>query len=181
MKLEIKLEGLGNISKKIDNYASKIKTAKKNTLVELQDRAVKYAKENIENTTHLYTGELKESIKKRPITGNKAEIYSNSEYAKYVEYGTGVVGKHRENNHPLYRTAKLKNWKYGTYSGKNGWWYPTDAKDPNPSKYITKNGTYWAFTSGEAAHRFMYDAQKRINAEKREVLLNNLKKEGLKK
>jgi len=77
-------------------------------------------------------------------------IMIGSEYAMFVEYGTGIVGS--ENPHPTGR------WNYDVNShGESGWWYPTDSSDPNPSKKMNKNGNMVAWTKGVPSRPFLYD------------------------
>lgn len=74
------------------------------------------------------------------------------DYAVFVEFGTGVVGE--GNQHPK---AGEFGWEYDINGhGDAGWWYPTDAGDPNPTTKLSKNG-WVAFTRGQASRPFMYD------------------------
>lgn len=77
---------------------------------------------------------------------------SASNYAIFVEFGTGVVGE--GSSHPK---ASEYGWVYDVNGhGESGWWYPTDADDPNPTKKLGKEG-WIAFTRGQASRPFMYD------------------------
>lgn len=55
------------------------------------------------------------------------------------EYGTGIVGS---------QNAKEGAWAYNINNHIGGWWYPTDFNDPNPYKWIDKDGNVHAFTKG---------------------------------
>lgn len=85
--------------------------------------------------------------------GIVVEIREGKEYyAMYVEYGTGIVGE--SSPHP---DPSRHGWHYDINDhGDTGWWYPTDADDPNPTKYRSKMG-WWAWTAGQAARPFMYE------------------------
>ena len=73
---------------------------------------------------------------------------SVGEYGMYVEFGTGIVGSENPHPHP---------WVYDVNGhGEKGWFYPTDASDPNPWKHYY-NGTLYGWTKGQKARPFMYN------------------------
>lgn len=80
-----------------------------------------------------------------------------SEYAVFVEYGTGFAGL--ETKHP----KPPPNWVLaeGEHSRKGGWWYPTTPSDPNPNKWYSsggdKPGLYAWTKKGLPARPFMYN------------------------
>ena len=83
---------------------------------------------------------------------NGLYITMGSEYAMFVEYGTGIVGANF--SHPNLTGIA---WQYDVNShGDSGWWYPTDASDPNPSKRFREGSGWWAWTAGQASRPFMY-------------------------
>lgn len=72
--------------------------------------------------------------------GSKWVVYTDCPYAKYVEFGTGIVGK--DFPHDI---ASQLGWKYDINNhGKAGWYYH-DA-----------TGFHW--TNGMSARPFMYEA-----------------------
>ena len=81
--------------------------------------------------------------------GEGISITVASEYAVYIEYGTGIVGASNPHPHP---------WAYDINEhGDEGWWYPTTESDPNPKKrYNKQTGEIWAWTKGQASKPFMY-------------------------
>lgn len=86
------------------------------------------------------------------VTDDGIYISMDSEYAMFVEYGTGVVGEGF--SHPK---ANIHGWEYDTNQhGDKGWYYPTTEDDPNPTKRY-KNGEWWAWTAGQESKPFMYD------------------------
>lgn len=77
---------------------------------------------------------------------------SATNYAVFVEFGTGVMGE--ESPHPK---AGEEGWEYDVGGhGDSGWWYPTVEGDPNPTKKLTKQGSWVAWTAGMASRPFMY-------------------------
>lgn len=72
--------------------------------------------------------------------------------AIYVELGTGLNGKNGT-KHPM---ATDIGWNPG--SRKEKWIYPTDEGASNPMKFQTENGDWLAFTRGQKARPFAYNA-----------------------
>ena len=108
------------------------------------------------------TGNLVSSITGE-VNGEKPVGYVrvNCEYAVYVEFGTGVVGK--DNPHPNYKGYTL-GYNYDRNGrGELGWWYPTDESDPNPYKSVSANGKLYAWTKGMPSRPFMYNTAKKID------------------
>ena len=73
-------------------------------------------------------------------------IYTDSYYAIFVEYGTGVVGEGGR-KHPLLPSG----WKYDINKhGDDGWWYISD-----------RDGKlHW--TKGQESRPFMYETYKEL-------------------
>ena len=85
----------------------------------------------------------------------RAYIRTDSDHAAFVEFGTGVRGA--ETPHPTLP------WAYDIHGhGAGGWWYPTTASDPNPTKRRAKDGTFWAWTAGMPARPFMYETAREL-------------------
>lgn len=55
------------------------------------------------------------------------------------EYGTGIVGQ---------ENPKVGAWQYNVNGHIDGWWYPTDEDDPNPTKKALDSGDIVAWTRG---------------------------------
>ena len=71
-------------------------------------------------------------------------IYTDCDWAAFVEFGTGVVGK--SNPHP---DTGLANWKYDTNNhGEAGWWYFNDGE--------------WHWTKGMPSRPFMYETAQEL-------------------
>ena len=77
----------------------------------------------------------------------------SSEYAMFVEYGTGVVGLDGQ-QHPKLPSGWVHD---SNNNGTDGWWYKSSANDKNRQKYKAKSGDYIAWTMGQEARPFMYE------------------------
>lgn len=94
------------------------------------------------------TGELLDSmnLEAGDIVYNGATyyIYTDCDWAAFVEFGTGIVGI--ENPHP---ETGLANWKYDVNDhGDAGWWYFNDGE--------------WHWTKGMPSRPFMYETGKEL-------------------
>lgn len=107
------------------------------------------------------TGELYSSIVGMlDESQSKGFIRVNCPYAIYVEMGTGIKGA--QTPHPDKSIIGF-DFEYDRNGhGAAGWWYPTDEKDPNPTKFTAKNGEMYAWTSGISSHPFMYNAAQEL-------------------
>lgn len=82
------------------------------------------------------TGMLKESIHMR-VEDNDREVngvvYTNNEYATYVEYGTGqvAVGTYPD----MTKSLTYSNKPYWKYQDKKGNWHTTSGHEANPFMY----------------------------------------------
>jgi hypothetical protein len=104
--------------------------------------------------------------------GKGISVIIGSDYAIYVEYGTGVVGKTGK-QHP-----KLKlGWVYDEGdNGERGWFYPTTQSDPNPNKHTYK-GQLYGWTKGEESRPFLYDSWRWARASFTQIISKNVKAE----
>lgn len=88
-------------------------------------------------------------------------VYTDVNYAPYVEFGTGPVGAA---NHAGISPAAQPNYK------SEGWWYPVNGKSNGEGKhkvptkagmhFTNKGGVEFVSTFGQAAQPFMYPALK---------------------
>ena len=113
------------------------------------------------------TGQLYSGIEGLIDSSGKALIRVNCPYAVYVEMGTGIKGA----NSPHPDTSILGfSFQYDRNShSESGWWYPTDEKDPNPTKITAKNGKMYAWTAGMPSRPFMYNTAQAIKNEIRNL------------
>jgi hypothetical protein len=79
------------------------------------------------------------------------------------EYGTGIVGQDN---------PKLGAWQYNVKGHINGWWYPTDDSDPNPTKKITKDGLILAWTKGFEGYEIYRFTLERIKSKIKDWVSN---------
>ena len=114
------IEYQDDLNEKIDLFVKK-----------LCEKGVEIAKEKVSVHDAIDTGELLNSIDLREgdiiKNGSQWFIYTDCDYAKFIEFGTGVVGE----NSP-YPTSTPIEWNYAsgktiftTIDGKTGWYYPT--------------------------------------------------------
>lgn len=109
----------------------------------LAQKGVQTARMKIAQFDAIYTGELLESInyEKGAVIQNGSEwiVYTDCPYAKFVEFGTGIVGK--KNPHP---DTSIIGWKYDVNEhGEAGWFYYRDGE--------------WHWTKGMPSRPFMYE------------------------
>ena len=98
---ELSVNSLKQLSKKLEQYGKDLENSTIHINEALADEMYDVALQN----TPVVTGELKGSINKE-FNKDYARVYTDKEYAKYVEFGTGVRGK---DTHPR---AKEANWEY---------------------------------------------------------------------
>ena len=105
-------------------------------------------------------GELRGSIHTKVVKtadGYQGIVFTNKDYAGYVEMGTGPVGAA---NH-----AGISPHVNPTYRG-DSWWFPGDQVDPADAdkyhwpRYTNSEGKTFYLTSGQPAQPFMYPAMK---------------------
>ena len=104
---------------------------------------VETAKMKVRQYNAVYTGELLNSINYEQgaviQSGATWIVYTGCDWAKFVEFGTGIVGK--QNPHP---DTGIIGWKYDVNDhGEAGWFYYLDGK--------------WHWTKGMPSRPFMYE------------------------
>ena len=99
----------------------------------LAEKGVEIAKDKVTSYQAIDTGELLDSITLKAgdvvKNGSTYYIYTDCNYASFVEFGTGVVG---EDTYPKEFPEDV-NWNYAsgtcvftTKDGRTGWYYPTE-------------------------------------------------------
>lgn len=86
-----KLEGLEEVLATLSALGGEVKASAKKGL----HRGAKKIQKNAKLLCPVDTGQLRNSIKTKSEAtqdGAKAEVYTNVEYAAYVEFGTGIKG-----------------------------------------------------------------------------------------
>lgn len=139
----------------------KLNTDLKNALrmycEELAKDGVEIAKIEIEGLGAIDSGDLHNHIyHEYQPESNAAFVYAVEEYAIFVEFGTGVVGK--GSNHP----ALPPNYKHDhNEHGESGWLYKTDEQH---AVCHAKDGTPLGWTKGMPSRPFMYNTFKKLCA-----------------
>lgn len=157
---------INELIKNLKDYQKELENSKKYILEALaeytQQRVKYYISETVGKGGYVPTNSLKDSILISKIVGDLVRVYTNLAYAKYVEFGTGVVAK--GNPHP---TSNEFGWNYDVNEhGEKGWVYK--ASDGN---------FYW--TQGEEAHQFMYRAWLDLKANYIDITKQVLKERGI--
>ena len=135
--------------KELNKYKKDLLEKIDKILSSLTDMGVNIARAKVLEMNINDTGNLLSSIGGYYSPNLKAGfIIVNCEYAVFVEFGTGIVGK--QNPYQGKAMAQV-GYKYGggtkyisTKDGRIGWYYPTD------------DGT-WKFTEGLPSRPFMYE------------------------
>ena len=130
-------------AKQIQDYKEEIAQKCYELARRLAERGVEIAKMKITNYNAVYTGELLSSIQHTPGVvmkyGGSYIIYTDCPWAKFVEFGTGIVGE--KNPHP---DTSIAGWKYDVNDrGEYGWHYYKDGE--------------WHWTKGMPSRPFMYE------------------------
>ncbi len=142
LEMKIKALNLNSVSSAIN----KLKTRRESIDTGLKTLISKLTKKGYEYMISIVpedTGNLKGSITwEFDDINQKGVITIGTNYALFVEYGTGIVGKNRPPPDP-------KNWKYDVNNhGVKGWWYFDD----------NQNRLRW--TRGRSASAFAYKTMK---------------------
>ena len=153
---------INDLVKKLEKYQKELQDSKKYILEALADYAYSRVKENIINTVgkggYPSTDTLLNSIEKSPIMNDMISVYTDLAYAKYVEFGTGIVGSN--NPHPQ---AAEQGW---SYDKQTGW------------RYIGSDGNSY-YTEGLEPHQFMYNAWIDLKNNYIDIARKVLKERGL--
>ena len=95
------------------------------------------------------TGAMRDSLRGQySKASHEGVISSDSPYAVYVEFGTGIEGKNNE--HPMTGELGIEYDKNNHDAG--GWWYPSEKGWYKPSN----GGPMLAWTKGMPSRPFMY-------------------------
>lgn len=135
--------GFRNLSKEIRKYRYGLQEKCEEFARRLAEEGVAIAQVKISSKEAVYTGELLASMNLEQgdiiYDGASFSIYTNCPWAKFVEFGTGKVGK--KSPHP---DMSIANWKYDTNEhGEKGWHYFRDGS--------------WYWTQGMPSRPFMYE------------------------
>lgn len=143
-------KGFRKIAKQIREYKEDLYDKCEEFAYRMAGEGVDIARLTILSLDAVMTGELLSSmnLEAGDIVSNGASyyIYTDCEWASFVEFGTGIVAK--SNPHP---DTSLANWKYDTNGhGEKGWFY-------------FDNGE-WHWTKGMPSRPFMYETAQKLKA-----------------
>lgn len=154
MSISIEVEGLDAIEEALTSVAENLIPS----AAEGMEKGLAMVERNAKQIVPVATGELRNSIRsevRELATSVTGEVGSHSEYAVYVEMGTGPVGKASGGN----GSPVKKSYRTG------GWVYPVP-------------GGGFRFTRGQPARPFLWPAWK-ANREKVLAAIRNAIKGGL--
>lgn len=144
-KIEISLnsKSIKDGIRQLKEYQAEVVLKTKLLAEKLAEKGVEMAKLKIREFDAIYTGELLASIEKTPggviENGSTWYVYTGCPWAKFVEFGTGIVGA--QNRH---EAAGIVGWKYDVNShGEKGWFYFRENE--------------WHWTKGMPSRPFMYE------------------------
>lgn len=140
---KLSAKGFRDLAKKVREYRKSLPDKCEEFAYRMAEEGVAIAQLKILSFDAVMTGELLNSMNLEPgdIVSNGASyyIYTDCDWAAFVEFGTGVAGK--SNPHP---DTGLANWKYDTNNhGEAGGWYFNDGE--------------WHWTKGMPSRPFMYE------------------------
>lgn len=141
---DLSVKGIEKLKEELINYRDNTLQKKLDLFVErLALEGVIIAKTKIAEKDAVYTGELYNSMNLRRgdaiYNGSQWIVFTDCEWAPYVEFGTGIIGM--ENPHP---NPSLASWKYDVNEhGEKGWFYFKDGE--------------WHWTKGLPSRPFMYE------------------------
>lgn len=148
---DLSVKGIEKLKEELINYRDNTLQKKLDLFVErLALEGVIIAKTKIAEKDAVYTGELYKSMNLKRgdaiYNGSQWIIYTDCEWATYVEFGTGIIGM--ENPHP---NPSLAAWKYDVNEhGEKGWFYFKDGE--------------WHWTKGLPSRPFMYETARDLPA-----------------
>lgn len=147
-RANLSVKSFRKLAKDIRKYRHSLQDKCEEFAYRMAEEGVKIAQMKILSFDAVMTGELLSSMNLEAgnIVSNGASyyIYTDCDWAAFVEFGTGVVGK--SNPHP---DTGLVGWKYDTNDhGESGWWYYYDGE--------------WHWTKGMPSRPFMYETAQEL-------------------
>lgn len=151
IKSNLSVSGIKNLQKQLQDYQKDLVRKCEEFVRILAERGVEIAKIKISEYDAIYTGELLASINSEQgaviQNGAKWIVYTNCQWAKFVEFGTGIVGA--GSPHP---DTSIIGWKYDVNEhGEKGWFYFRDGE--------------WHWTKGMPSRPFMYETALQLKQE----------------
>lgn len=143
------------LAKDIRKYRESLQDKCEELARRLAEEGVEIARMKISSFDAILTGELLASMNLEPgdVVSNGASyyIFTGCEWAKFVEFGTGIVGA--SSPHP---DTSLVGWEYDTNEhGEAGWHYYKDGE--------------WHWTKGMPSRPFMYETGQELRSRVAEI------------
>lgn len=150
-KTDLSVSGIKALQKQLRDYQKDLTKKCEEFVRRLAETGVEIAKMKITYYDAIYTGELLASINSEQgaVIQNGAQwiVYTNCPWAKFVEFGTGVVGE--RSPHP---NTSIVGWKYDVNEhGEKGWFYFRDGE--------------WHWTKGMPSRPFMFETAMELRQE----------------
>lgn len=147
-RVNLSAKSFRKLAKDIRDYRNGLQDKCEEFAYRMAEEGIAIAQMKILGFDAVMTGELLDSmnLEAGDIVSNGATyyIYTDCDWAAFVEFGTGIVGS--ENPHP---ETGLANWKYDVNDhGDAGWWYFNDGE--------------WYWTKGMPSRPFMYETGKEL-------------------
>lgn len=142
-------KGFRKLAKQVREYRLSLTDKCEEFAYRLAEEGVAIAQMKILSFDAVLTGELLNSMNLRAgdIYSNGAiyYIYTDCDWAKFVEFGTGIVGS--ESPHP---DTSIAGWKYDVNKhGEKGWFYFADGE--------------WHWTKGMPSRPFMFETANELS------------------
>ncbi len=146
--LELSQQGIKRLQKELQDYKTTLRRKLQMFVQRMAEEGVAIAQLKVSEKDAIYTGELHDSIRAEAgtILKNSATwyVFTGCPWAKYVEFGTGIVGS--QNPHP---NTSIIGWKYDINEhGENGWFYWRDGA--------------WHWTKGMPSRPFMFETAQQL-------------------
>lgn len=150
-KTDLSVSGIKALQKQLQNYQKDLTKKCEEFARRLAEKGVEIAKMKITDYDAIYTGELLASINSEQGAviqhGAAWIVYTNCPWAKFVEFGTGIVGERSPNP-----DTSIVGWKYDVNEhGEKGWFYFRDGE--------------WHWTKGMPSRPFMFETAMELRQE----------------
>ena len=157
IKVRLDPQGIANAIKELEEYKRDVERKVRLLVTKLAERGADIARAKLIQYDALSTSELLNSINHEVKSNNTSVIFVRSNYAVYVEFGTGPVGAKQQ--HPSGK---------GKYRSK-GWYTAADGKPMNElygwTPIIADDGNIIYFTLGQSSKSFMHDTAMQLREE----------------
>jgi hypothetical protein len=175
MKTRLSIDSLDKLIKRLDIEVKNLETAQQRIADRLADEMLNYVLKNGRSTysaNNPYSDSVKEATQYKDHVAI-GRIKDEDLVAVFHEFGTGINGS--DNPHVNEVLAEA-GWTYDVNGhGEYGWWYPTTPDDPNPYKWIRKDGQLMGWTKGLTAKKIFYQALQEANEKFVEIAKEELR------